>query len=513
MLYIVLSVISGLTLSISLPNYYIPFAFLVGYGLLFYLIEKNDTKRLILYSFIAGFIFSAISFYWIIYAIHYYGKIDLYLSSGLFLLFITAYSLYTFVLFSILLKLFYKRYNYKGFFISPFLMVLLEVVREYFPFTGFPWNLNGYMLSYINQIAQISSLFSIYGLSFFVLYFSVSFYMMFSNQHFRWIILNLLNIALFISIFLWGQSKIESYADKGESYKISILQGNIDETLKIERNTENDMIVLDKYISLFEKAKKDNPDLIILPESALPFFPFIDNDKKEYFFKEFEKIKIPFLSGFDNVILNKNLEIGKVYNSLFLVDENGKYVDYYSKIKIVPFAEYSPIRFKFLEEIFEYMKGIDFSPGEGQKLLTFQKNGKRPMKIVSLICFESVFPNYVSSFVNKGGNVIVNITNDGWFGKTSAPYQHFEMARIRAIENNVYLIRAANTGISAIINPVGKIKSKLNLNTEGVLTDYVYLTDGRSFFNQNRIFILIGYMVLFGLVLGLLEFYKARSER
>lgn len=513
MFYIVLSIISGLTLAISLPNYYIPFGFLIGYGILFYLIEKNDTKRLIFYSFIAGLVFSGISFYWIVYAIGYYGKVDLYLSFGLFILFITAYSLYSFVLFSILLKLFYKRYNYKAFFIAPFLMVLLEIIREYFPFTGFPWNLNGYMLSYINQISQVASLFSVYGLSFLVLYFSVSFYMMFSNKNFRWIILNILNIVIFTSIFLWGQSRIESYTDKGESYRISILQGNIDQWLKIERNTENDMIVLDKYISLFEKAKKDNPDLIVLPESALPFFPFIDNYKKKYFFEEFEKIKIPFLSGFDNVILNKSLDIEKVYNSLFLVDENGKYIDYYSKIKIVPFAEYSPIRFKLLEEIFEYMKGIDFSPGESQKVLTFQKGNKKPMKVASLICFESIFPIYVSSFINKGGNVIVNITNDGWFGKTSAPYQHFEMARIRAIENNVYLIRAANTGISAVINPVGKIKSKLNLNAEGVLTDHVYLTEGRSFFNQNRFLILIGYTVLFSFVLGSMEFHKTRSKR
>ncbi|MFN3787954.1 MAG: apolipoprotein N-acyltransferase, partial [Sulfurihydrogenibium azorense] len=250
--------------------------------------------------------------------------------------------------------------------------------------------------------------------------------------------------------------------------------------------------IIDKYIQLLKQAKEKGADIAVLPESALPFFPYIDSSLKDYFFQRFSDIKIPILSGFDNVLLKEDGDIDRVYNSLFLIDKDGFYVDYYSKIKLVPFGEYTPFRNSFLESIFTYLQGIDFSKGEGQKLLIY-----KDMKIASLICFESIFPDFVSNFVNKGANVIVNITNDGWFGKTSAPYQHFEMARVRAIENNVYLIRAANTGISAVINPVGTVKSFIPLYKEGVLVEKVYLSSGKSFYNSYKMYIYVGFVFIF----------------
>lgn len=116
---------------------------------------------------------------------------------------------------------------------------------------------------------------------------------------------------------------------------------------------------------------------------------------------------------------------------------------------------------------------------------------------MSLICFESIFPDFVSDFVNKGGNLIVNVTNDGWFGKTSAPYQHFEMARIRSIETGRYLIRAANTGVSAVINPVGVIKGYLPLKDKGFIVQTVYLYDEKTFFTAYKTYIYFTFILIF----------------
>lgn len=512
MLYLFLSILAGFTLAISLPNYFIPFGFLIGYSILFYIVEKFSYKKVFLYSFIAGFTFSIFSFYWIIYAIVNYGHINIYISAILFFIFSLFYSLIVFTFYFLVLKFLYKRYKYKSLLLAPFLMVLFEIMREYFPFTGFPWNLNGYMLSYINQIGQIVSIFSIYGLSFLILYFSVSFYFMIIKRDFKFIFLNIFNIFFFVVLFTYGDFRIKNYEDKGKPYKVAILQGNVDESLKVNPSFEINKEILDKYLNLFEEVKKYNPDIAVLPESALPFFPYINNSLKAYFFEKFNYIKIPFLAGFDNVILNENLEIKNVYNSLFLVDQDGNYTDYYTKIKLVPFGEYTPIKIDFLKDTFQYLQGLDFSSGNLKKILEFKKEEKLPMKIVPCICFESIFPIFISDFINEGGNVIVNVTNDGWFGKTAAPYQHFEMARVRAIENNVYLVRAANTGISAIINPVGVIKEKINLYQYGFIVGDVYISNGKTIFNQHKVEIFVVYIFTFLSILILLEFYKRKGE-
>ncbi|PMP63209.1 MAG: apolipoprotein N-acyltransferase [Sulfurihydrogenibium sp.] len=510
--YLFFSVLTGTFLSLSLPNFFIPFAFLVGFSLWFYLMEKLDIKRVLLYSFLAGFVFSLLSFYWIVFALSYYGGLSISVSSVLFLIFATTFSLYTFVLFTFIAKKFIDRFSTFGFFLLPFLWVFLEFLREFFPFNGFSWNLFGYMLSYINQIAQITYFTSIYGLSFLVVFFSVSFYLMFSRRDYRFVALNIFNIVLFTVLFIWGNSRINSYLDKGEYYKVAVLQGNVDESMKLKPTKEINKKIIDKYLNLLKQAKEKGADVAVLPESALPFFPYIDSSLKYYFFDNFYKIGIPFFSGFDNVLLKEDSEIDKVYNSLFLVDEYGLYVDYYSKIKLVPFGEYTPFKNKFLENIFEYLQGIDFTKGPGQKLLIFEKDNRKEMKVASLICFESIFPDFVANFVKKGANVIINVTNDGWFGKTSAPYQHFEMARVRAIENNVYLIRAANTGISAIVNPVGSIKAYIPLYKEGIIIENVYLTEGKSFFNQHKTFLYTAFVLLFVLLVSFGMFNRKQSN-
>ncbi len=464
---IFLSLISGFLIALSLPNFFIPFLYVIGFLILLNLLIKSSTKTYILYSFLSGFSFSLLSFYWVNNAIINYGNINPVISILLYLLLSGTFAILQFVIPLVVTKILYNRHSYFGIISLPFLWLWIELIREFFPFSGFPWNLMGYTISYINPIAQIAEFVGIYGLSFMALAIPVSiFYFFFERSVFSTSVLLVVLVVVFVS-GIYGYFKIKNFIPEGERYKIAILQGNIPEDMK--QDIKQREKVLDIYISLFKQAAKENPDLIVFPESALPFPPLsIDNPLKEKFFREIKDFKVAFLAGYDNFFkLNGKFFL---YNSIFLYDKEHYSVYFYNKIKLVPFGEYVPEIFSPLKKLFPYLEGFDFLPGKEITTLNYKK-----MRIIPLICYEAIFSTFVGNFVKKGGNIIVNITNDAWFGKTSAPFQHFEMARLRAIEYRLYLVRAANTGISAIVNPVGKIEKSLGLFERGYITGDIFV--------------------------------------
>ncbi|WP_457627129.1 apolipoprotein N-acyltransferase [Persephonella sp.] len=499
---IVLPAIAGLLLSLSFPNTFIPFVYIGGFFLIFYTIQKSRTlKEALLSVFIAGFSFSIFSFYWIIFAVTHYGDVNTAVAVLMFLVFASAFSAVQFVPFGA--GMYYlRRYRY-AFYLAPFIWVFLEVFREFFPFTGFPWNLVGYTLTYINPVAQIAYFGGIYIISFLAVFLAASVYQFFMERGVLSTGVFLISLVIFTGIFIWGKHRINSYTDTGTPKNVAVIQGNITEDIKMDESSRLDII--NKYLFLMKKAAEYDVDLIVLPESAIPIYPLYKpaGVYSVYFFENLRDIKKPIISGFDNVFY-KNDRIF-LYNSVFLIDPSGKPVDYYSKIKLVPFGEYVPFPFDFLRKLFPYLEGYDFYFGEEKKILRYDG-----FKVVPLVCFEAIFPVFVADFSRKG-NLLVNLTNDAWFGKTSAPFQHFEMARVRAIENNMYLVRAANTGISAIINPVGVPVSTLNLFEEGIILDRVYLRTEGSFWNRH--YLLTG-IIFTGSFAGLLLIIiKTRNRR
>jgi apolipoprotein N-acyltransferase len=169
----------------------------------------------------------------------------------------------------------------------------------------------------------------------------------------------------------------------------------------------------------------------------------------------------------------------KSYNSAFLIAEDGEVKGKYNKIHLVPYGEYVPLKefFPFIEKM---VVGIgDFSPGETVRVLSFSEKS-----FGTLICYEIIFPDLVRKFANNGANFLVNITNDAWFGKTGAPYQHLSMAVFRAIENRRFIARAANTGISAFIDSRGKIFEQTKLFTQETLTGNIYVKTQKTFYTR-----------------------------
>jgi len=462
------SLLAGIFLALSLPNFYIPFAFIIGYFLFFKFInEEKNLRKLIFYSFITGFVFNLISFYWISYAISHYGGVNSFVSKLVLIIFSVILSIY-FVIFATLQKFFIRKYGVNGFFLAPFIIVFLEISKEFFPFSGFPWNLNGYMLSYIGSIINLSSILSIYGLSFLVLLVSAIFFV--ANEK-KSVALLSTGFLLFLAIILFPEKDISSFEKK---YKIAILQGNINESIKqIQSNSEYWEQVSNIYINLIKEASKEKPDLIILPESALPFDFFRDTIMKDYFLQKTKNIKIPMLIGFDSVDFNSKYP--KVFNTVILLDKDKNILGIYRKVKLVPFGEYTPFPFVIFSKIFPYLQGYDFFPGQETNLLKY-----KGLSITTLICFEAIFPNFVANFA-KDANLIVNVSNDAWFGRTSAPFQHLEMARVRAVETGKYLVRATNTGFSAIIAPSGRFEKVSELFERQILVEEIFTSKEKTF--------------------------------
>ncbi len=497
-------ILSGILIAISSPGYFIPFSFIFGFVLLFSTVDEKSYKTTVLYSFISGFVYSLLSFYWTAYAVTYYGGVSVYL--GIILLFLLAavFSLFQFVTSFSVFYLLKGRYRDLSLLLFPFVWLVFEILREFFPFGGFPWNLTGYSLSYFNSIAQISAFFSVYGLSFIAIFIPSFIYFTYKAGRMFFLAGILSVFSLLISLHILGYERAKRFSFEGIRKKVAVIQGNITEDIKLQN--KNPVEVIDIYSDLIKEASVYKPDMIILPESALPFLYINgDQDLKSYFLNRIKDVNIPILLGSDTAIFKKGDIV--LHNSMILLDKKHQIVDMYHKVKLVPFGEYVPFPFKIFSYLFPYLEGYDFSSGEGKKVLRY-----KDWLVVPLICFEAIFPDFVATSA-RYGNIMINISNDGWFGKTVAPYQHFEMARVRAIETGLFLIRGTNTGISAVINPAGIIEKKIGIFKRGFIISDVYLRTSDTFWVKNHRKVTYGFLLLLLFSLIIIELMEKRYEK
>jgi apolipoprotein N-acyltransferase len=187
----------------------------------------------------------------------------------------------------------------------------------------------------------------------------------------------------------------------------------------------------------------------------------------------------------------------RYYNSAYFLDHEGKEVARYDKIHLVPFGEYIPLRrlFFFAESVTQDVQ--DFSPGE--RAVIARLNGH---PVNASVCFEAVFPDLTRRFVRDGSQLIVNLTNDAWYGRTGAPFQHLAMARWRAVENRRFFLRAANSGISAVVKPTGGLQAVTNLYREEICVGLFAFSDFQTLYTRwGDLFILICAIIMSLLVI------------
>jgi len=344
------------------------------------------------------------------------------------------------------------------------LWVALEWLRGYL-FSGFPWALLGYTQYRQPTVRLLAAAVGVYGISALLVLVNGTlaglFYLLVASGEGRgrWRAAILpVTVTVLAGLATVGYARgLWRDPTGGAPIRVGLLQGNIDQSLKWEPSYQ--MATLDIYERLARRVAAGKPALIVWPETAVPFLLLRQPDLAAPVFGLARETGIPMLVGSPDVTEDR-----RSYNAAFLVGGDGRILGRYDKRHLVPFGEYVPLRrlFFFLDKL---VVGIgDF--GRGRTATVFSLDGAR---FSVMICYEVIFPAEVREFVRDGAQFLVNITNDAWFGRSGAPYQHLAMAAMRAVENGTYLVRAANTGASAVIAPDGEILEQTGIFTEAAL--------------------------------------------
>jgi apolipoprotein N-acyltransferase len=460
------SALSGFMLACSfpLPDYHL-FAW---FGLIPLLLVMP--RRPFKSGFVAGVVFFAVTLYWLNIVMTTYGHLPVLLSFLLYLLLSAYLALYWAIGSWAACRL--KEFRGYSFALTlPVFWVALEFLRE-FLLTGFPWATLGYSQHDWMPMVQSADLFGVYGLSYLIVFSNAALAECFLSKNLRSSQGHpgkalAVVVVLLLGNYSYGTWCLQQDPDtRAESLAVAVVQGNIPQELKWRPENQISTVKTYRHLSL-QAVQEGTKELIIWPEAAMPFY-FQDGGILADSVAEFAaQSKTALLFG--SPAYRRDSGNLHYLNSAFLLSPTAQVKGRSDKIHLVPFGEYVPLG-KFLPFVNKLVAGIgDYSPGEINPLPVGAHN------LGVLICYEVIFPELAREYVRQGSDLLINITNDAWFGKSSAPWQHLAMARFRAIENRVWVARAANTGISAFISPSGKVVKQTGLFEKAFLSTEVGL--------------------------------------
>ena len=347
--------------------------------------------------------------------------------------------------------------------VYPAFWVLVEYFRTLTDL-AFPWSYIGYGAVGILPLAQFSSFTGVWGLSYIavlgniVIWELLRAYKSGDNAQQKWLVFGMW-AALTAGIFVWGSFRMNREPPNAGTSRIALLQSYMDQFNWGKGSLDTAVTVSD---SMVWAVVQEKPDLIIFSESALLCYLDRRPDIRRHVLTWADRAGVPIIAGalhWDRPSNPSLKDRYDVYNTVFLTD-NGKLVPYH-KILLVPFSEIMPFeaRFPILSRV--NLGGAGFKRGSSESVFRINDN----LEIAPYICYEIIFPSFVRRRLQESTNMLVNVTNDGWFGRTSGPYQHAAMAQTRSIENGITLARSANSGISMHVDPYGRILSKSGLYT------------------------------------------------
>ncbi|SDU45558.1 apolipoprotein N-acyltransferase [Desulfobacula phenolica] len=477
---------SGLLLTLSFPKTNL--SYLAFFALIPWLVSiRSMTKKEAFYSgFTLGVFHFATLIYWIIPTVHVYGGLHPILAVSTLALLCVYLALYPAVY-----AFLSKNIDPTSFFaplLAASLWTGLEYVRTY-AFTGFSWGTLGYSQYSNLLLIQIADFSGVYGVSFLIFLvnwlLSLIWICVKNRRHNQHVIPVVYTVILFSGVLLYGHHRIAdimSQIKTANKITITLVQGNIKQDLKW--NDAFKIKTVEKYIRLSETAAKKSPDLVIWPETALPFYYGYDRLLSNKVDQCVRSSQTNFLIG--SPAVKSEEKKFKFYNRAYMLNRFSLITGTYDKNHLVPFGEYVP-----LGEYLTFLGKITAQAGNfstGDKLFTpleFNDSNLKPThKTGVLICFEILFPSIASKFVKNGADILTTITNDAWFGNTSAAQQHFSIAVFRAVESRRSVARAANTGISGFIDPTGKILETTALFTDQTLTRQVPALNRISFYTR-----------------------------
>ena len=339
--------------------------------------------------------------------------------------------------------------------------------------SGFPWNAFGYALSEPLALAQTASLIGLWGMTFLtVAIFASPATLIDSSSRGRkpWL-MPVSALLLLAAMIVFGAVRLTLQPTAMvANVKLRIMQPNLQQDIKFNYSAKAE--VMQKYLTLSDRASGPqstgvrDANILIWPESAFPFFLTREADAMAQIADLLPKGTVLITGSVRAPDLPPGVRVTRAYNSVYVIDHDGSVLSVYDKLHLVPFGEYLPLQ-EWMEKLgFVQLTKVQggFIPGIRRRTMDVP-NAPRALP---LICYEAIFPgNLVAS--DDRPSWIVNLTNDGWFGISTGPYQHLQQARLRSIEEGLPLVRAANTGISAVIDPLGRIVARLDLGIEGVL--------------------------------------------
>ena len=456
-----LAVLSGaLTVFAFAPFGASPLAFVSLVPLLIALDGKSRKD-----SFLLGWLWGAAFFlgtvYWVVRSISMYGGVPVAAAIAVMLLLVAYLALFPALFAAALTWLRSSRPIIRLLFV-PAAWVAVEYLRG-LTFLGFPWVLAGYSQLPFLPLVQIADITGVWGVSFVVVMVNETVAAFVRSRRAALpspVREAVVAASVVVAVVLYGVfriSQVDTVTSVWEKMKVGIVQGNIDQGQKWSEDLME--FTVDTYTDMSEGLIAEGAELVVWPETAMPFL--VESDKK--YGPRVRDISdehgVNLLTG--SMAYGYTFEGGKYryFNSAYLYATDWAVPVRYDKVRLVPFGEYVPFKkvLPFLDKLTEGAVG-DYAPGGGHFPLRFEGQA-----LGVLICYEAIFPSISRQSIKMGATVLVNLTNDSWFGRTSAPYQHMEIARLRAVENRVYLIRAANSGISAIVDPAGRVVAKTSL--------------------------------------------------
>jgi apolipoprotein N-acyltransferase len=350
-------------------------------------------------------------------------------------------------------------------------LTVSEWLRGYM-LSGFPWNAFGYALSEPLALAQAASLIGLWGMTFLTvaIFASPAVLIDGSSRGRKPWLAPVAALALLVAMGIYGAMRLSLQPTVLTKVKLRIMQPNLQQDVKFNYGAKAE--VMQKYLALSDRASGPqstgvrDAQILIWPESAFPFFLTREADAMAQIAELLPKGTVLITGSVRAPDGPPGARVTRAYNSIYVIDHDGGVLSVYDKLHLVPFGEYLPFQ-EWMEKIgFVQLTKVHggFIPGTRRRAMDVPD----APRALPLICYEAIFPGNVAARGDRPG-WIINLTNDGWFGNSTGPYQHLQQARLRAIEEGLPMVRAANTGISAVIDPSGRIVARLGLGIEGVL--------------------------------------------
>ncbi len=457
---IVSAILAGAFGALAFAPIYFALALPISLSVFYLLLEKTSERKKEIFwlGFAFGFGHFLAGTYWIAISLLVDASSFAWLIPFAITLIPAALAVYL-ALFAISYKIILKKFrlNLASQKIMVFALLWLgfEILRSTL-FTGFPWNLAGYAWMFSVYTSQLAGVFGIYGLSLLAVLISLLPVLLIGKRAVFDKIFTAILVVLFVVNLLYGYLRIDDSQIITSSKKLRLVQANIKQEMKWDASEKYENLL--KHIEMTKKSDLEDVLAVIWSETSVPY---VIEEGSDLVTKLTEAVP---QNGFliTGALRLKYADAEKtimtdVWNSVFAINKSG-IVGSYDKRHLVPFGEYIPLQ-KYLPFIAKITEGsVGFSEGTGDKTMTVSGISFNP-----LVCYEGIFTNEILDR-NSRPNLLINLTNDAWFGNSSGPYQHFDMVRMRAIEYGIPVARAANTGITALIDPFGRVINKINLN-------------------------------------------------